>query len=170
MLRMPGDTHRHTAQSVLCGLGPGHEGVVTGAPRAKRRKCACLQTLIAVGTAMTSDMWPGDSSRWPGNRLVLVCQTPVVRCRWHTTCIVKSCTARPALRPWGAGNKNKLHHRRCEKHGSGAPIWTFSFPASVYTGTDAYACLHTWVEALSSRWKRNKASSFLCYTAGQMTS
>lgn len=35
-------------QSVVCGLGPGHEGFVTETLGNKHGKCLCTETLIAV--------------------------------------------------------------------------------------------------------------------------
>lgn len=126
-------------QSVVCGLGPGHEGFVTETLGTKHRKCLCTETLIAVCAGVTS--------RHVAHRLIYVngAQTslgpsaPTGRRKRCSTCAAKARPAGPGyLSAGGWKSKNTLLQTVWE-------AWLWSSCQNLLFHSRVYISVHTYV-------------------------
>lgn len=83
-------------QSVVCGLGPGHEGFVTETLGNKHGKCLCTETLIAVCADVTFRRVAHRLVYVNGAQTSLGRSAPAGRHKRCSTCAVKA-------RPEGPG-------------------------------------------------------------------
>lgn len=145
-----------TTQSVICILEPVNQGLITGIQKGNCRSVRIWRNLSPCALVWLLDLRTVDLSRWRGHRFISVYQVTIVRPRWSTVHIVKVMYNRTRFCPLGNRNKNKLHYRQFEKHGSGVHVWTFFFIASIDVCMHTLVYMPTKVAVFPSTWKRTK--------------